>query len=116
MKSREVSLYEATDLLLGDHLTEKSRDVKFVNARQPHKRNRVLKNYAELKILREKDPDSDDIFAPSLIDVHYPSRPNRLEDLCLYDFVKFIDWYHKDSAGKKTFRKLTKPRVPNHPI
>ena len=28
MKSREVGLYEATDLLLGDHLTEKSCDVK----------------------------------------------------------------------------------------
>ena len=116
VKSREVGLYEATDLLLGDHLTEKSCDVKFVNARQPHKRNRVLKNYTDLKKLRERDPDSDDVFAPSPVDVHYPSRPNRLDDLCLYDFVKYIDWYHKDNAGKKTFRKLSKPRVPNHPV
>ena len=101
VKSREVGLYEATDLLLGDHLTQKSRDVKFVNARQPQKRSRVLKNYTELKELKENNPDSDDVFAPSLVDVHYPSRPDELEDLCLYDFVKYIDWYHRDKDGKK---------------
>ena len=43
MESMEVSLYEATDLLLGDRLTQKSRDVKFVNARQPQKQSQVLK-------------------------------------------------------------------------
>ena len=116
LKSREVGLYEAADLLLGDHLTEKSCEVKFINARPPHKRNRVLKNYTELKQLREIDPNSDDIFAPSVIDIYYPSRPDRLDDLCLYDFVKYIDWYNKDKEGKKTFRKLKKPCVPNHPI
>ena len=115
VKSREVGLYEAADLLLGDHLTRKSRDVKFVNARQPQKRSRVLKNYTELKQLRESNPDSDDVFAPSVVDVHYPSRPDELEDLCLYDFVKFIDWYHRDKDGKKTYRRLAKPCVPNHP-
>ena len=115
VKSREVGLYEATDLLLGDHLTQKSRDVKFVNARQPQKRSRMLKNYTQLKELKENNPDSDDVFAPSLVDVHYPSRPSELEDLCLYDFVKYVDWYHRDKDGKKTYRRLAKPRVPNHP-
>ena len=81
MKSREVGLYEATGLLLGDHLTQKSWDVKFVNSRQPQKRSRVLKNYTELKELKENNPDSDDVFAPSLVDVHSPSRPSELEDL-----------------------------------
>ena len=114
VKSREVGLYEATDLL-HDHLTQKSRDVKFVNARQSQKRSRVLKNYTELKELKENNPDSDYVFAPSLVDVHYPSRPDKLEDLCLYDFVKYIDWYHRDKDGKKTYRRLAKPRVPNHP-
>ena len=113
MKSREVGLYEATDLLPGDHPTQKSRDVKFVNARQPQKCSRVLKNYTELKGLKENNPDSDDVFAPSLVDVHYPSRPDELEDLCLNDFVKYIDWYHRDKDGKKTYRRLAKSRVPN---
>ena len=75
----------------------------------------MLKNYTELKELKENNPDSDDIFAPSLVDVHYPSRPDELEDLCLYDFVKYIDWYHRDKDGKKTYRRLAKPCVPNHP-
>ena len=56
VKSREVDLYEAADLLLGDHLTHKSRDVKLISARQPQKRSRVLKNYTELKQLRKSNP------------------------------------------------------------
>ena len=75
----------------------------------------MLKNYTELEELKENNPDSDGVFAPSLVDVHYPSKLNELEDLCLYDFVKYVDWYHRDKDGKKTYRRLAKPRVPNHP-
>ncbi len=30
--------------------------------------------------------------------------------------MKHIDWYHKDVDGKKTYRRLCKPRVVNHPV
>ena len=50
-------------------------------------------------------------------DAHYPCRPKRLSSMCLYDFVRTIDWYHRDPAtGSKTYRLLTKPRVVNHPV
>ena len=115
-KSREVGLYEACDLLVGDHLNEKSASVQFVNARLPTKRSRKLKNYSELKMLDNHDPNSTDMFAPSLIDVHYPNRTNKLSTMCLYDFAKHIDWYDKDDKGAKTYRRLTKPRVVSHPV
>ena len=44
LRSRECGLYEASDLLLGDHLTEKSDTVKWVDVSVPHKRSRRLKD------------------------------------------------------------------------
>ena len=87
---------EACDLLVGDHLTEKSANVEFVNAKLPTKHPRKLKTYSKLQKLSAADPNSTDIFAPSLIDVHYPNRPDRLPAMCL--------------------RRLTKPLVVNHPV
>ena len=51
-----------------------------------------------------------------LIENHYPARPDSLNDMCLYDFVKHIDWNHRNNKNEKTFRRLQKPRVPNHPL
>ena len=62
MKSREVGLYEAAGLLLGNHLTEKSATILFVNARLPSKRSRILKKFSDLKRLNENDPNSEDVF------------------------------------------------------
>ena len=116
LKSREVGLYEASDLLLSNHTAEKSVTVQFVNARLPIKRSRMLKKMSDLKKLNEIDPDSEDVFVPTLIEDHYPARPDSLNDMCLYDFVKHIDWNHKNHKNEKTFRRLHKPRVPNHPL
>ena len=116
MKSREVGLYEAADLLLGNHLTEKSATIQFVNARLPSKRSRMLKKFSDLKRLNENDPNSEDVFVPTLIEDHYPARPKRLGHMCLYDFVRHIDWCHRDKNNEKTYRRLNKPRVPSHPV
>ena len=40
---RECGLYKASDLLLGDHLSEKSDTVKWIDVSMPHRRNRRLK-------------------------------------------------------------------------
>ena len=37
LRCRECGLYEASDLLLGDHLTEKSNTDKWVDVSMPHK-------------------------------------------------------------------------------
>ena len=49
LRSREWGLYEASDLLLGDHLTEKSATVKWIDVSMPQKRSRKLKDHSELE-------------------------------------------------------------------
>ena len=61
MRSREVGLYEASDILLGDHLHEKSATVQWIGADMPHKRKRMLKNHSELKAMAAKNPNAEDI-------------------------------------------------------
>ena len=85
LRFRECGLYEASDLLLGDHLTEKSATVKWIDVSMPHKRKRRLKDHKELQEIAKRDPNTEDIFEDSLLDTHYPQRPNDLEDVCLYD-------------------------------
>ena len=76
MRSRECGLYEACDLLLGDHLCEKSECVKWVDAAFPHKRKRRVRDHNQLQLLQETDPNSTDIFDSNLIDTFYPDRCN----------------------------------------
>ena len=52
LRFRECGLYEASDLLLGDHLTEKSATVKWIDVSMPHKRNRRLKDQSVIEIPR----------------------------------------------------------------
>ena len=54
--SRECGLYEASDILLGDHLCEKSKTVKWVDVSQPHQRKRRLIDHSKLVEMREKNP------------------------------------------------------------
>ena len=114
LRFRECGLYEAADLLLGDHLTEKSVTVQWVDVSMPHKRSHRLKSYSDLQRIAEHNPELENIFEDNLIESHYPSRPEKLTDMCLYDFVAWIDWTHRDKQGQKDYRRLNKPRLPNH--
>ena len=64
--SQECGLYEASDILLSDHLCEKSQSVHWIAADQPHKRKRRLRDHTTLKELLESDPDSISIFNSNL--------------------------------------------------
>ena len=116
LRFRECGLYEASDLLLGDHLTEKSTTVKWIDVSMPHKRNRRLKDHKLLKEIAKHDPNTEDIYEDSLLDTHYPQRPKDLEDVCLCDFVANYDWQVKDKNGDRKYAKLKKPRLPNHKL
>ena len=116
LRSRECGLYEASDLLLGDHLTEKSDTVKWVDVSLPHKRSRRLKDHKVLEDVAKQNPDSEEIFQDNLLDTHYPRRPSDLEAVCLYDFVANYDYCGTDGNGDRKYKKLTKPRLPNHKL
>ena len=81
LHSQECGLYEATDLLLGDHLCEKSVTVKWIDVPLPHKRNRRLKDHKELKDMAKNNPETEDIFEDNLIHSYYTQRPRDLENL-----------------------------------
>ena len=116
LRTRECGLYEASDLLLGDHLCEKSDTVQFVSTDMPHKRRRRVKKHKELKEMLETNPDSDTLFEPNLLDDFYPKRPEALKDVCLYDFVKFYVKTDTDASGNRQYRKLMKPKIVNHKL
>ena len=101
--------------MLGDHLSEKS-DVGWIDTSAPHKRNRRLKDHKVLQEVAKHDPDTMDIFEGNLIDTYYPNPPRDLDDLRLYDFVANYDWYGKNDRGDCKYKKLAKPRLPNHKI
>lgn len=48
LQTHEVGLHEAFDILLGDHLCQKSDEVMYIDVSQPHKRKRWLKDYSKL--------------------------------------------------------------------
>ena len=56
--SRECGLYEASDLLLGDHLCGKSKTIKWIDVSQPQNRKRRLMNHSKLIEMRKINPNS----------------------------------------------------------
>ena len=111
LRSRECGLYEASDLILGDHLCGKSQTIKWVDVSQPHNRKRRLRDHSKLAQIKEQDPNSTDIFEANLIDTFYQERPDDMEYVCLYDFVAN---YVKCGVDKTKYRRLNKSVLPNH--
>ena len=116
LRGRECGLYEAGDLLHGDHLTEKSDTVKWVDVTMPHKSSRRLKDHRVLQDMAKANRDSDDIFEGNLLENFYPQRPDAMEDICLYDFVSKYDHAGKDEDMGRKYKLLNNPRLPNHKI
>ena len=114
LQTREMGGHECYDHISGDHLFEKSAPVQWVDVRMPHKRNRRLKNHAELLKMESVDPNSEDIFLDNFLSTYYPERPEDLEDVCLHDFVANYNWQGKDAKGDRIYRRLNKPRLVNH--
>ena len=90
LRSRKCGLYEASDILLGDHLYEKSDMVQWIAVDKLEKRKVRIKKYQELQQLAESDPESKDLYQANLLDNFYPNRPASLHDVCLYDFIKWL--------------------------
>lgn len=116
LRSRECGLYEASDLLLGDHLCGKSVTIKWVDVSQPQNRKRRLMNHSRLLEMRETNPNSTVIFEDNIVDTFYPQRPGIMEYICLYNFVANCTKCGIDKDGKVVNRKLNKTILPNHRI
>ena len=62
------------------------------------------------------NPNSENIFEDNVLDTFYPQRPASLDNVCLYDFVAKYEFQGIDTSGQRVYRKLTKPKLPNHKI
>ena len=111
LRFQECGLYGASDLLLGDHLNEKSDTVKWIDVSMPHKRNRRPINHKVLQEIAKHNPDCEEIFEDNLIDTFYPQRPANLENVSMTLWLTTIG-----VNGNRKYRKLTKPRLPNHKL
>ena len=114
LRSRECGLYEAADILLGEHLYEKSDVVQWISGEKPDKRKVRIKGYRELQQMAESDPDSNDLYQANLIDNFYPNRPASLGHVYLYDFVKWHRRGDDDAEGRRQYVRAGKPKIPNH--
>ena len=110
------SLYEVSDLLLGDHLCGKSKTIKWVDVSQPHNRKRRLINHSRLVEMNEQNPNSTAIFEDNAIDAFCPQRPTHMEEVCLYDFVADYVKCGVDKDGNIVYRKFNKSVLPNHRV
>ena len=90
LRSRECGLYEASDLLLGDHLCGKSQTVKWVDVSMSQNRKRRLRDHSKLVEMRDMNPDSTDIFENNVIDTFYPQRPTHMEDFVFTSLLQSI--------------------------
>ena len=70
--SREIGLYEACDILLGEPLCRKSVTVQWVDVSMPHKRCRNVKPHQEVEDIAINDPNMEDIYEAGLVTDFYP--------------------------------------------
>lgn len=119
LNNRECGTLEAADTLLQISLfgTDNKTTIKWLDVRQ--ERNRKLLDWKQVAALPD---DNDDLFCPSLIDTHYPNRPEALQQLCLYDFAsryeivktkpKRVEEFHV--YGKLFVKRRKYPFMINH--
>ena len=93
-----------------------STTIKWIDVSPSHNRKRRLKNHSTLVEIRERDPQSTDIFEDNLIDNFYPERPDDMEEVCLYDFVAEYEKCGVDEGGNPVYRERSKPILPNHRV
>ncbi|XP_044742220.1 uncharacterized protein LOC123303484 [Chrysoperla carnea] len=88
LSNRECGLLEASDTLLGISLygTDPNTTIRWLDVNM--NRNRRLKPKKQIEQL---DPNSSDLFYESWVDDYYPNRPLELENIHLYDFLRWYD-------------------------
>jgi len=91
-KKRELGAIEAADLVLGHRYYRSSVAVEWLGVGLPAERRRKIKLGRELK---QMDPSQRDYYEFNWIDDYYPGRPERLADMCLYDFFSNFNFVKK---------------------
>uniref|UniRef100_A0A1X7UCH2 ATP-dependent DNA helicase n=1 Tax=Amphimedon queenslandica TaxID=400682 RepID=A0A1X7UCH2_AMPQE len=114
LDSRPIGLYETCDILLGEPLCRKSREVLWIDVEMPHKRKRNLtKKLSEVEKIAANDPSTEDFYGEGLVTHFYPNRAQEHEEYCLYDFVAKLTYKGKNKNGERIYKPLQIERLPN---
>uniref|UniRef100_A0A1X7T9K9 Helitron helicase-like domain-containing protein n=1 Tax=Amphimedon queenslandica TaxID=400682 RepID=A0A1X7T9K9_AMPQE len=90
LDSRPIGLYETCDILLGEPLCRKSREVSWIDVEMPHKRKRNLtKKLSEVEEIAANDPSTEDFYGEGL--------PNSLTRAKIKMANESIDHYRKSA-------------------
>ncbi|CAH0382899.1 unnamed protein product [Bemisia tabaci] len=121
LANRECGALEAADTLLSTPLFQTDPNTTFVFVDVSLFRSRKVKTKKEIEQL---PPDSTDVFCPSLVDTHYPRRPDPMETVCLYDYARSWDIINKEPTrdptvvyyryGDKFVRQRSRPHIVQH--
>lgn len=120
LNNRDCGALEAVDTLLQYPLfvTDRNTVIRWVDV--SINRSRKVKSKQELDKMLDND---ENIFCPSWVDHHYPYRPEGLENLCLYDFLRWYDIVNTKPTsenvifynyGDRYLRKRKSPYLINH--
>uniref|UniRef100_A0A1X7VDH6 ATP-dependent DNA helicase n=1 Tax=Amphimedon queenslandica TaxID=400682 RepID=A0A1X7VDH6_AMPQE len=113
LDSRPIGLYKRCDILLGEPLSTKSREVAWIKVEMRHKRKNLIKKLSEVKEIAANDPSTEDFNGEGPVTHFYPNRPQEYEEYCLYDFVAKVTYSGKDKNGEQCYRELQKEHLPN---
>ena len=64
--------------------------------------------------LTNMDRSSKDIFNPSVIEDFYPTIPNNMEDVSLYEFFANYKFDKIGKDGEREYKPRPKPVLPNY--
>ncbi|XP_054287868.1 uncharacterized protein LOC129003595 [Macrosteles quadrilineatus] len=103
LNNRECGSLEASDTLLGIPLygTDPETTIRWLDVGMTRR-----KRLQKIDKIRSMDPSSTNIFYESWVDDHYPTRPDELEDMNLYDFVRWYDIAAQPPKGDREVHKL----------
>ena len=73
-----------------------------------------MKDHIKLQELGKDDPKTTDISEDSLFDTYYSQRPEEMEEVSLYDFVKDYAKCRDNNSGQRKYCRLVNPCLPNH--
>ena len=97
-KGREVSHHEAIMRILSIPLRRSNISVVFIPTDMPENRTRVLKPQ---HILQNLDKQDTNIYLPSIHD-KYAARPDKIESICLAEFVAYFTYGYSNKGDNKT--------------
>ncbi len=104
LKHRRMSAQEAAYRISALHLLQSSRSVVYVNTRPQQNRFKMLKPMHEIMHMNDNNTD---IFCSGIVDYYY-SRPDHLEDICLYFFTS---WYERCSIPTGNMIRSRQERI-----